>query len=100
MDVVITTCQGWEFTERCLRHLRAQTIPHTVIVSDGASTDGTPENIRALFPEVDLIAHADDPGYVAATNRGVAAGSGEMILLLNNDAFCRPNFLEHVLESF
>jgi N-acetylglucosaminyl-diphospho-decaprenol L-rhamnosyltransferase len=100
IDVVVTTHDGWELTERCLRHLRAQTIAHTVIVSDGASTDGTPENIRALFPEVALVAHANDPGYATATNHGVAAGSGEMILLLNNDAFCRPNFLEHVLESF
>jgi N-acetylglucosaminyl-diphospho-decaprenol L-rhamnosyltransferase len=100
IDVVITTHQGWEFTERCLRHLRAQTIPHTVIVSDGASTDGTPENIRALFPEVALIPHADDPGYAAATNRGVDAGSGDIIVLLNNDAFCRHDFLEHVLAAF
>jgi N-acetylglucosaminyl-diphospho-decaprenol L-rhamnosyltransferase len=100
IDVVITTHNGWELTERCLRHLRGQTIQHTVIVSDGASTDGTPENIRALFPEVVVIAHADDPGYVAATNRGVAAGNGDIILLLNNDAFCRPDFLEHLLASF
>jgi N-acetylglucosaminyl-diphospho-decaprenol L-rhamnosyltransferase len=100
VDVVITTHQGWEFTERCLRHLRAQTVPHTVIVSDGASTDGTPENVRAIFPEVALVAQASEPGYAAATNRGVAAGSGDIILLLNNDAFCRPDFLEHVVASF
>jgi GT2 family glycosyltransferase len=100
IDVVVTTHDGWELTERCLRHLRAQTIPHTVIVSDGASTDGTPENIRALFPEVVLIAQADDPGYAVATNRGVAVGSGDLIVLLNNDAFCRSDFLEHVSASF
>jgi N-acetylglucosaminyl-diphospho-decaprenol L-rhamnosyltransferase len=100
VDVVITTHQGWEFTERCLRHLRAQTIPHTVIVSDGGSTDGTQESIRALFPEVAVIAHANDPGYAAATNHGVAAGSSDIILLLNNDAFCRPDFLERVVASF
>ena len=100
IDVVITTHEGWEFTEQCLRHLRTQTIPHAVFVSDGASTDGTPDNIRALFPEVALIPHANDPGYAAATNRGVAAGSGDIIVLLNNDAFCRPDFLEQVLALF
>ena len=100
IDAVVTTHNGWELTERCLRHLRGQTVPHTVIVSDGASTDGTPENIRSLFPEVVLIAHADDPGYAVATNCGVAAGSGDLIVLLNNDAFCGPDFLEHVTTSF
>jgi GT2 family glycosyltransferase len=100
VDVVITTHQEWEFTQRCLGHLGNQTVKHTIIVSDGASTDGTPENIHTHFPNVTLITHADDPGYAAATNHGVAAGSGDVILLLNNDAFCRPDFLEHLVASF
>jgi N-acetylglucosaminyl-diphospho-decaprenol L-rhamnosyltransferase len=100
VDVVITTHQGWEFTQRCLEHLGRQSVRHRVIVSDGASTDGTPEKLRALFPHVTLIAHSDDPGYAAATNDGVAAGSGDVILLLNNDAFCRPDFLEHLVAAF
>jgi GT2 family glycosyltransferase len=100
VDVVVTTHQGWEFTQRCLEHLGNQTVKHTIIVSDGASTDGTPENIHAHFPSVTLITHADDPGYAAATNHGVAAGNGDVILLLNNDAFCRRDFLEHLVGSF
>jgi N-acetylglucosaminyl-diphospho-decaprenol L-rhamnosyltransferase len=100
IDVVITTRQGWEITERCLEHLGNQTLKHHVIVSDGASTDGTPDKIRTLFPEVTLITHADDPGYAAATNHGVRSGNGDLILLLNNDVFCRPDFLEHLAASF
>ena len=100
VDVVVTTHEGWTLTERCLEHLRAQTVAHTVIVSDGASTDGTPERIRAHFPYATLIAHAEDPGYAAATNRGVEAGSGELIVLLNNDAFCRTDFLERLVAAF
>jgi GT2 family glycosyltransferase len=100
VDVVITTHQGWEFTQRCLEHLGNQTVKHRIIVSDGASTDGTPENIHTFFPHVTLITHGEDPGYVSATNHGVASGSGDVILLLNNDAFCRPDFLEHLVASF
>ena len=100
VDVVITTHEGWDFTRRCLEHLLEQTVAHTVIVSDGASTDGTPESIRELFPHVVLLAHAEDPGYAAATNSGVAAGNGDVVVLLNNDAFCRPDFLEHVVAAF
>jgi len=100
IDVVITTHQGWNLTNRCLKHLQEQTIAHTVIVSDGASTDGTAENIRMLFPDVVLITHIDDPGYAASTNDGVGAGKGDVIVLLNNDAFCRPDFLENVVAIF
>lgn len=97
---MVTTRDGWEFTQRCLEHLAKQTVPHHTIVSDGASTDGTPDHVRNRFPDVTLITHADDPGYAAATNHGVVAGSGDLILLLNNDAFCRPDFLEHLIASF
>jgi N-acetylglucosaminyl-diphospho-decaprenol L-rhamnosyltransferase len=100
VDVVITTHGGWELTERCLEHLLRQAVAHTVIVSDSASPDGTPEEIRTNFPHVVLIEHACDPGYAAATNRGVDAGSGDIVVLLNNDAFCRPDFLERVVASF
>ena len=100
VDVVVTTREGWELTSRCLEHLQKQTIAHRVVVSDGASTDGTPENIRRLFPDVELLAHVTDPGYTAATNAGVGRGSGDIVVLLNNDAFCRPDFLEHVVNAF
>ena len=100
VDVVITTHQGWDFTRRCLEHLSDQTIEHSIIVSDGGSTDGTPENIGKLFPHVTLVTHAEDPGYAVAANDGVAAGRGDLVLLLNNDAFCRPDFLEHLVASF
>jgi N-acetylglucosaminyl-diphospho-decaprenol L-rhamnosyltransferase len=100
VDVVITTHEGWELTRRCLEHLAEQTVEHRVIVSDSASTDGTAENVRTHFPHVVLVQHAADPGYTSATNHGVDAGSGDVILLLNNDAFCRPDFLEHLIPAF
>jgi GT2 family glycosyltransferase len=100
VDVVITTHGGWELTRRCLEHLLDQTIAHTVIVSDSGSTDGTPANVRAHFPHVVLVEHAADPGYAAATNDGVEAASGEVVVLLNNDAFCHPDFLERIVARF
>jgi GT2 family glycosyltransferase len=100
VDVVVTTHDGWRLTERCLEHLQEQTIAHTVIVSDGASTDGTPQRIRARFPHVRLLTCTSDPGYATATNRGVEAGNGDVIVLLNNDAYCRPDFLEYLVQAF
>ena len=100
VDVVVVTHDGWELTEKCLSHLEAQTLPHGVIVSDGGSADGTPDNVRLLFPHAMVIEHADDPGYATAANQGAAAGTADVILLLNNDAYCRPDFLEHLVAAF
>lgn len=100
IDVVIPTFNGWTHTERCLRHLRAQTVAHQVIVSDNGSTDGTQERIREEFPEVRLVQGVGNPGFPYACNRGAEAGRGDVIVLLNNDVDARPDFLERLIAPF
>ena len=100
VDVVIPVHNGWKLTESCLAHLRVQTLPHWVVVCDNGSTDGTPERVRASFPDVRLIELGANVGFPAACNRGVNAGSGDLVVLLNNDVECRPDFLEHLVAPF
>jgi len=97
IDVVIVTHNRYELTESCLRHLRSQTIGHHVIVVDNASTDGTCASLRTDWPGVQLESFAENLGFAAACNRGVAMGSGEIVVLLNNDVDCRPDFLERLV---
>jgi GT2 family glycosyltransferase len=97
IDVVIPTYQRWELTERCLEHLRRQTVPHRVIVADNSSTDGTREGIRASFPDVQLVELPANLGFSVACNRGAAAGTGDVVVLLNNDVEARPDFLERLV---
>ena len=97
IDIVIPTYEGWEFTESCLSHLARQTVPHTVIVSDNASTDGTAEKVRASFPSVRVVETGKNLGFAVACNRGVEAGTNDVIVLLNNDVDVRPDFLERLV---
>jgi N-acetylglucosaminyl-diphospho-decaprenol L-rhamnosyltransferase len=98
VDVVVPTYNGWELTRSCLAHLREQTIPHVVIVSDNASTDGTPERMRSEFPDVRTVYLERNLGFPVACNRGVAAGDGDVVVLLNNDVECPPDFLERLVS--
>lgn len=98
VDVVVPTFNGWELTRRCLGCLREQTISHAVIVADNASTDGTSERVRAEFPEVRVVDVGGNLGFPVACNRGVAAGDGEVVVLLNNDIECGPEFLERLVS--
>ena len=100
IDVVVPVHNGWELTKSCLEHLEAQTAPHRVIVCDGGSTDGTPERLRAVFPAAILVELGANVGFPGACNRGVREGGGELVVLLNNDVLCRPNFLEHLIAPF
>lgn len=56
-----------------------------VIVVDNSSSDGTPNMVRDLFPEVLLIANSDNRGFAAAANQGWLASTGRFCLLLNPD---------------
>ena len=98
--MVIPVRNHWELTESCLEHLRRQTVPHTVTVCDNGSTDGTPSRLRAQFPEVRVIELGENLGFSVACNQGVRAGSGEIVVLLNNDVDCRPDFLERLVAPF
>jgi GT2 family glycosyltransferase len=97
IDVVVPVHNRWELTKSCLEHLRAQTVRHTVIVIDNGSTDGTPGRLRESFADVRLVELGDNLGFPVACNRGVAAGNGEIVVLLNNDVDCRPDFLERLV---
>jgi GT2 family glycosyltransferase len=97
IDVVIVVYNRWDLTRSCLKHVQAQTLPHHVIVVDNGSTDDTRVNVRSEFPDVELIEIDENSAFAVACNQGVRAGSGEIVVLLNNDVDCRPDFLERLL---
>ena len=88
---------GWHLTERCLEHLRLQTLSHTVIVCDNGSSDGTAKHLRTAFPEVQVVELGVNLGFAAACNRGVRAGKGDFVVLLNNDVECSAEFLNRLV---
>ena len=98
IDVVVAVHNGWTLTQRCLSCLAEQTTIHSVIVSDNGSTDGTPCRIRREFPKARVLELGANLGFPRACNAGAAAADGEVVVLLNNDVECRPDFLERLVE--
>jgi N-acetylglucosaminyl-diphospho-decaprenol L-rhamnosyltransferase len=97
IDVVVVAFNRYELTDSCLRHLQAQTVAHHVIVVDNGSTDDTRARLRSEWPDVQLECFDENQRFPRACNRGVAAGSREIVVLLNNDVDCRPDFLEQIV---
>jgi N-acetylglucosaminyl-diphospho-decaprenol L-rhamnosyltransferase len=97
IDVVVVAYGHYDLTSSCLRHLQAQTLDHHVIVVDNGSTDDTRARVRSEWPAVQLECIDENRGLPEACNRGVAAGSGEIVVLLNNDVDCRADFLERLI---
>jgi N-acetylglucosaminyl-diphospho-decaprenol L-rhamnosyltransferase len=56
-----------------------------LVVVDNASTDGSAARSRALVPGAVVVELAVNRGFAAGVNAGVAASSGELLLLCNPD---------------
>jgi GT2 family glycosyltransferase len=56
-----------------------------VIVVDDGSEDGSAQMVANDFPECRLLENGTNRGFAVAANRGMSAGVGEFLLLLNSD---------------
>ena len=94
---MIPTSGRYDLTRECLAHLARQTHEHTVIVSDNGGDEETAERIGSEWPAVRLIRSRESLSFAAACNRGVEQGNGEVVVLLNNDVYCRADWLERLV---
>lgn len=100
VDVVIVAYRHWELTSSCLEHLRHQTIAHRVYLADNGCDEGTAERVRAEYPQVTVLRMHTNMSYSVPLNAAVAAGRGEIVVMLNNDVEVRPDFLERLTAPF
>lgn len=61
------------------------TVPYEMIVVDNASHDGSVEMVRTLYPQVQVIASADNTGHARGNNLGIRQATGEYLLIMNPD---------------
>jgi N-acetylglucosaminyl-diphospho-decaprenol L-rhamnosyltransferase len=100
VDVVVPVFNRYELTASCLRHLSRQTLTHRLTVVDNGSTDDTGARVRREWPAAHVERLERNHGFTEACNRGASAGSGEILVLLNNDVEVRPDFLERLVAPF
>ncbi len=99
-DVVVVTWRSGERVLGCLERLAAQRAPHTVWVVDNASDDDTVAGIGRSHPDVSVLQLDSNLGFGAAVNRGAAQGTGDVIVLVNDDVELEPGALAALLEPF
>ena len=97
--VVIVTHESREQVARSLPPLVDQLADgDELIVVDNASSDGTVASVGELAPRAAVIETGANLGFGEACNRGVAAASGELVVLLNPDAAPAPGFREAIVR--
>jgi N-acetylglucosaminyl-diphospho-decaprenol L-rhamnosyltransferase len=69
-----------------------------VIVVDNASHDDSVAMLRTTFPDVQVIANAENRGFTGGNNQGLAAATGDFLLLLNHDTEIVENALPRMVD--
>jgi GT2 family glycosyltransferase len=99
VTVVVVTWNGAHLLRPCLDSLRAQTLPHDVLVVDNASTDATAELLATGYPEARVIRMGSNTGFAGGAQAGLDAVATEYAAFLNNDAVADPAWLEALVSA-
>ncbi len=94
-SVLIVNYASWPLTLRCIESLDATgyTEFETIVVDND---DAEPP---LLPPGVQLIRNRENVGFARAHNRGIAASTGDVVVLINPDTVVGENFFDG-LEEF
>jgi GT2 family glycosyltransferase len=91
-DQPIVTCE-------MLASLRKVNYPNfEILVVDNASPNKSPDIIKEMYPEIQLIISEKNLGFAGGNNIALTQAKGDYILLLNNDTEVKPDFLDSLVE--
>lgn len=73
-----------------------------IIIADDASADNSIKFIKSEFPEVRLIEsdQIKNRGFASNVDIGVSKANGDIVFLLNSDAYPEKDFLKFALRHF
>lgn len=98
VSIVIITWNSAPYLQRCLDGIRRQThSERELIVVDNASSDESLALVGDMAATV--VRNAENRGFAAAANQGIAASRGEYVLLLNPDCFLEADYCAEVVSS-
>jgi GT2 family glycosyltransferase len=98
-SIVILTHNNLTYTKLCLESIRRYTREgsYELIIVDNGSTDGTIEWLQEQ-PDLHVIYNEENLGFPKGCNQGMAAATGDYMLLLNNDTIVTVNWLDQLLN--
>ena len=101
VGVVVLNYNDRALAETCLRSVMKSTSPNKdTILVDHASTDGSAEYLRVLFPSILILGCPVNIGSVRARNRGFHEAiwrGNDYILSLDNDAHIDAHLIEELV---
>jgi GT2 family glycosyltransferase len=104
VSLLILNWNGEKVIAKCLRSA-LDALDHyqgrgEVLVVDNGSKDKSVTIIKGDYPQARLICLKENLGFSVGNNLGVKESHGDIVVLLNNDAYVHPDFLTHLTSHF
>ena len=103
VTVIVLNYNARRFIGPCLRSLLASEYPDDsmeIVVVDNASTDGSPDLIRAEFPDaVRVVEAGSNRGFTAGNNLAMREAPGPYVALINPDTKVERDWLRPLVET-
>jgi GT2 family glycosyltransferase len=97
-SVIIVNWNGLAYLQQCCAALALQSFTdYEVVLVDNGSTDGSVAWVSEAYPHVRVVANRTNLGFAEANNIGIRESSGEYVVVLNNDAYPEPQWLEALI---
>ena len=93
VSVILVNYNTRVLTIQCLQSIFEQTkdLAFEVLVVDNNSNDGTKQEIKKTFPQVQLIENSENIGFGRANNIGIQCAKGKYLFFLNTDTILLNN---------
>jgi GT2 family glycosyltransferase len=99
-SIIVLSWNGIDLLRRCLATIEEQDYrDYEVLVVDNGSSDGTAAMLAAEFPAARAIINEENRGFCEGNNQAIAQSTGELVMLLNNDAELEPHCLSRLAEA-
>lgn len=101
VTIIIPVFNQIKYTVRCLLSIAElnDKTSYEIIVTDDGSTDQTQFVIESCR-YIRYIRNEENLGFLKSCNKAASMARGKYILLLNNDTFVLPNWLDSLLRTF
>ena len=100
---IIVIYNGLRWYDRCIGSLLKSETPVHIIVIDNASSDGSVDYIKTLYPNVFIIENKENLGFAKSNNIGIRYAidhGADYVFLLNQDAWVETTTLTELVKSF
>lgn len=100
VTIVIPNYKGKEYLYSCVKSLYEK--DHTekkILIIDNASNDGSIDEVKKEYPDVECIMLDKNYGFCRAVNIGIEKSDTPYVILLNNDTVIKENYVGYLLEA-